>query len=449
MVVAVVAVVGLLFWDRHKVTPLPGPPATVRDSDGPGAVSFAPPSGKRLRPQRGFSAGIEGEPKNAPEEKIASLLRQAMQGSGQKTNLSRGEWIALLKDGTQSVKVRRQAAQALAQDRSDEAMSALKEALGSAPSGVRSAIAESLGASSHPEANTVLLGLLNDPDEATACGAVRGVARVSSAESVKVLETALLETHKGLGVRSEAALALGNLDQPEALQALTKAAISLNEDPVVTQVLQGLGERSFTETSGFFSNYLQSPEVRRDLRVTALEALGKANGDPNPLLIGYINDHDPEARAAAAWAMSSTEIQGNQAPQLTAALQQEQNPEVRTRLYQALGNQENCDARAVLSLVQGETAAEARLAGLDLIASTLRNEPAPEATQFFDQTAVPELQSLALEGTTSHDRLASVVTLRRAGTSESMRALEQIAAGSKDRKVAEAAQAALPKPGRK
>ena len=443
MVVAVAAVAGLLFWDRHKAAPLPGPPATVGDPDGMGAASFAPPSGARMRPKRAFPADIEGEPKNAPEEKIASLLVQAMQGSGQKTNLSRGELIALLKDGTQSVKARRQAAQALAREGSDEAMAAVKEALGTAPSGVRAAIAESLGASSHPEANTILHGLLNDPDEVTACGAVRGVARLNSAESVKVLEAALLETHKGLGVRSEAALGLGNLDQPEALQALAKAAITLNEDPVVTQVLQGLGERSFAETSGFFSNYLQSAEVRRDLRVTALEALGKANGDPNPLLIGYVNDHDPEARAAAAWAMSTTEIQGNQAPQLTALLQQEQNPEVRTRLYQALGNQASCDARAVLSLVQGETAAEARLAGFDLMASTLRNEPIPEATQFFDQTAVPELQSLAL------DRLASVVTLRRAGTSESMRALEQIAAGSKDRKVAEAAQAALPKPGRK
>jgi HEAT repeat protein len=179
------------------------------------------------------------------------------------------------------------------------------------------------------------------------------------------------------------------------------------------------------------------------VRVAAVEALGNAAGDAALMLVSYAADTDPEVRGAAAWALGSGETQGNVGAELLQLLQTEQDPEVRSRLYHALGNQEQFNLAAAIRLAQNETQTDVRTAALDLLAQTYQNRPSPELLVYFDQSAVPVLRSTALQAENTYERMNAVLALRRAMTSQSVGALEEITRQSNDPKIMEAAAKAL------
>jgi HEAT repeat protein len=237
------------------------------------------------------------------------------------------------------------------------------------------------------------------------------------------------------------------------MQALSQAARTIGDEDVAIQVLKAIGGREFIETQAFFRQYLGSG-VSSDLRVAAIESLAQAEGNPTAFLAGYISDPDAGVRASAAWAMSATDATGNAGPQLLAALQEEKNPEVRWRLYQALGNQDGFDTSTALALVQRETDPAARIAGMDLLASALRNNPTPAVQTYFDQTAAPALKNTALTGESSSERMAAVMALVHASTPAAMSALQELALQATDPRVQQSATkivanppAIMPKPG--
>ena len=137
--------------------------------------------------------------------------------------------------------------------------------------------------------------------------------------------------------------------------------------------------------------------------------------------------------------MSATDSTGNSGSQLLAALQGEQDADVRRRLYQALGNQETFDASTALALVQRETDPAARVAGMDLLAKTVHDNPTPELQTYFDQTAAPALKNTALTGETSNDRMAALIALVRASTPSAMSALQDLAQQATDPRVKDSA----------
>jgi HEAT repeat protein len=287
------------------------------------------------------------------------------------------------------------------------------------------------------------MGLLNDQDETVARGALRGFAARGDSEAVEILGNVLFNPQKPESVRTEAALALGDVAQPGALNALVRAVNELQDPALSESILEGLGKRPFAETETFFSTWLESSGVSADFKVTALEALGNSSGDVAPLLLKYASDQDPEVRAAAAWALSASPTQTDVGPQLLDLLSHEASPEVRTRLYQALGGQENYDVETVLSLTQKEFEPSARLAALNLLAEGCRSRPSSELLNYFNASAVPELKSIALTDRESQRRLSSVMTLRRADTAESVNALQEIAQRSTDTRTVDAANSAL------
>jgi len=189
--------------------------------------------------------------------------------------------------------------------------------------------------------------------------------------------------------------------------------------------------------------------VSTDMKVTALEAIGQAQGDASTFLASIAKDQSQPAdvRAAAAWAMSTTETEGTEGAQLTAMLQTETDPDVRRRLYQALANQESFDVGSVQAMVQKETDPSVLLAGMDLLAKSLRENPSSSLQSFFDQTATPQLKNLALNDQAAQDRMAAVIALVRAGTPDSLAVLQDLAQQSTDPKVAQSARLALPKQG--
>jgi len=268
--------------------------------------------------------------------------------------------------------------------------------------------------------------------------AIQALAELGSPEAVGALAELLNDPLRPVGLRSEAATGLGDIIRSEAMQALAQATMTIGDEDVVPQVLSAIGRRDFSETQAFFRQYLGSG-VASDLRVAAVESLAQANGNPIAFLAGYISDPDASVRASAAWAMSATEATGNASPQLIASLQAEQDPEVRWRLYQALANQESFDTNIALALVQHETDSAARIAGIDLLGSSLRDNSTPAVRKFFDQTAAPALKNTALTGESNSERIAAVMALVHASTPAAMSALQDLAQQATDPRVQQSA----------
>jgi HEAT repeat protein len=284
----------------------------------------------------------------------------------------------------------------------------------------------------------MLLGLLKDPSEAIVQAAIRGLSQLGSPEAVTALTQLLNDSLRSSDLRTEAAAGLGNISGQPAMDALAQAALTLGDEDLVTQVLNAIGGRDFSETQSFFQKYMGSA-VSSDLRVAAIESLWQAKGDPTAFLASYISDPNAEVRASAAWAISATDTAGSAGPQLLASLQGEQDPEVRRRLYQALSNQDSFDTGTALALLQRETDPTARVAGMDLLAKTLHDNPTPALQTYFDQTAAPALKNAALTGETSSERMAAVIALVRASTPSAMSVLQDIAQQSTDPKVKDSA----------
>jgi HEAT repeat protein len=386
------------------------------------------------------AAHAAGAQQGGAESSHASLSGGQAAATGTVANATAGapgsvkDLIKALKDTSLPMSERKAAIQALAKLGTPEAIAALKEALTSGSDELRVAVAEGLGECTSPECAAMLLGLLKDPSEAIVQAAIRGLAQLGSPEAITALTQLLNDPLRSGDLRSEAASGLGNITGPGAMQALAQAALTLGDEDLVTQVLNAIGGRDISETKSFFQQYMGSA-VSSDLRVAAIESLAQAKGDPTAFLAGYISDSDAEVRASAAWTMSATDATGNASPQLLAALQGEQDPEVRRRLYQALGNQDSVDMSTTLALVQRETDPTARIAGMDLLASSLRNNPTPEVQTYFDQTAAPALKNTALTGDSSYERMAAVIALVRANTPSAMSVLQDLAQQATDPRV--------------
>jgi HEAT repeat protein len=209
--------------------------------------------------------------------------------------------ISIMLDQSASSQLRRQAARSLGKIGTEEAMNALKSALASkdAPPYVKSAVAEGLGQSPSVESRDLLHELVSGKDQTTARAAARGLAARGDADAVDTLGKLLFNDQTPLGVRTEAALALGDVDLPSAQDQLTRALSQIHDEDVVESVLDGLGRRPFSETQEFFRNYLNSPDVPPVSKVLAIEAVRDSDGDVAPFLSHYLNDSNPTVRTAA------------------------------------------------------------------------------------------------------------------------------------------------------
>jgi len=124
-------------------------------------------------------------------------------------------------------------------------------------------------------------------------------------------------------------------------------------------------------------------------------------------------------------------------------LNDETDPLVRKRLYQALAHQESFDLNAVWTQTVNEREPGARIAGLDLFARTVQQSPSPEMIAFFDEHALPELKSAVLNSNNRDERIWSLMVLRRSRTANSIAALREIVQQTGDAAVASAAGVAL------
>ena len=293
------------------------------------------------------------------------------------------------------------------------------------------------------EMSQVAQKLLEHTDEAVVRGAIRGMAARGDAEAVSVLSGILSDAKKPESLRTEAALNLGEMEQPGVSKILVAAALSSTDESLTEHILTGLGKRPFNETQEFYREYIADKAVGLDAKAAALDALGNTPGPVSTFLVEQCSNPDPRLREAAARSLSQVDDPGNYAPAVITALQKETSPEVRARLYETLSNQKDFDSSAIVAMAKNETNLRAQLGAWHLLADLCRQQPTPEVTDYFGQKGVPALKAMALQSTDAFNRLESVITLRKAKTPESYTALEDISKTATDRRVVEAAQAAI------
>jgi HEAT repeat protein len=327
---------------------------------------------------------------------------------------------------------------------SEEAMDALKQVLAAGESYLKAAIAEGMGLSAHPDAQKLLVELANGRDEITARAAVRGLALRGDSQAVDTLTKLLFDPAKPESIRTEAALALGEIHHPGGLEALKRASNELNDEIVVESVLDGLARRPFSETEAFFTGLLESADQSGADKAMILDALGKTPGEVAPLLLKYAADPNPEVRAAAVGALNAAQTDAAIGPPLADLLAKESAAEVRKLLYQVLSGREDYDVEAVLRLAERELDPAAQIAALGWVAAAA-HDGRGDARVFFDTTAVPILRNVALTAASAERRLAAVLALRRAETEPTAAALREIAGRSPDPRVVQAARLARPR----
>lgn len=348
------------------------------------------------------------------------------------------ELIRQLNATEQSKDARYRAALALAKDGTETAMRALKAALLSGLPELQEIIAEALGQCANQESGPILEGLLSNESEPVVLAAIRSLAQQATPLAVTSLSQLLYNEGRTVDVRAEAALGIGAVARPEALATLALAAAQIQDEAVVSQVIRGIAGRSFDETRSFMQTFLEAPHVTAELKVEALEGLSEAKGDATPFLLKYARSDDPDMRAAAAAALSAIETRGNAGAEVIALLKDEADPLVRKRLFDALANQQAFDLNAAWTQAANERDPAARIAGMDLLAKAVQQNPSAEMISFFDRHALPELQSAALSGVSRDQRLASVMVLRRAKTAGANAVLREIASQTSDPRVAAA-----------
>jgi HEAT repeat protein len=266
------------------------------------AVLNRPPS--QPAAQQPTEAQTTNAVSNASVMKTISPSHPSTRPPQSETEPETARLISLMSDKSLTLQIRRQAARSLGKIGTDEAMAALKTALtNDSPPYLKAAIAEGLGASPNAEARDLLHELVNGKDQTTARAAARGLAARGDADAVDTLGNLLFNDQTPLSVRTEAALALGDVSLPSAQDQLTRAITQIQDDDVRESVLDGLGRRPFSNTEGFFRDYLNSTTVPPESKVLAIEAIRDAEGNVAPFLSNYLNDPNPDVRAAAKQAL--------------------------------------------------------------------------------------------------------------------------------------------------
>lgn len=352
--------------------------------------------------------------------------------------------LSRLQNDDLKISQRRHAAFELAMIPSSSIILELNHLFPMLPPYVKAAIAEGLGENSHPDARHLILTLLeNEGKDAIAMrGLIRGAAALGDGESLKIIANIITDSQQSESVREEAARELGVNSNPMAFKLLTDAIENIDDPELEKHLLEGFGNLSVNDTSDFFQEYLASNETPEELRVAAVEALSNGADDPTSLLLQFTSDQNPEVRAAAAWALSDTQITGNHGEQLMTTLEQEPDANVRKYLYQALTHQTNLNTAQLMEQVKFESNVDTRLSGYDLIASMVNQAANEELTVYFNSSVVSELKVIALNGK-QPQQLASVISLSRAKSSESIKALQNITMASKDEMIIRAADNAL------
>ena len=354
--------------------------------------------------------------------------------------------VAKFLDQATALMVRRSCAWALGKSGTAKAVAALAKAIPDAPPSLRTTIAEALAQSLNPDAQKLALSLAYGRDDAAARGAIRGLAAAQNPGAFQRLAEILGDEKRSAGVRSEAAIGLGEFSTPEAY-ALLSQEFKQNHaaDPTLAEAtLEGLAKLPFAMTRTFFEALLASPDPKNDMSVPAVSSLASSSSDAAPFLLAQLaKNPDSGVRAAAARSIGRMKEAGAVGAQLLSLLEREKEPAVRRSIFEALTFQRDLPPEELMRLAIAEQDTLARLAGFLALAAACKRPNAGETPANFDKLVVPELERIALaKDQTFEARFRAVMVLSAVRTAAATLALKAIAECDEP-KVARNAESAL------
>jgi HEAT repeat protein/beta-lactamase regulating signal transducer with metallopeptidase domain len=190
-----------------------------------------------------------------------------------------------------------------------------------------------------------LAAALTDGDPLVRLAAAEGLGAIEDPRAVEALSRAL-RTDESVEVRRMAAWALGEIEDAAGVPALSDALRSDRDEEVRRMAAWALGEIESATAVEALGAALKdsSPEVRK----TAVWALGEIES-PNgvPHLLPFLKDENAEIRHQAAWALG--EIESPRAVEALSAAIGDRDPKVRETAVWALGEIEDANAVAALA----------------------------------------------------------------------------------------------------
>jgi len=379
------------------------------------------------------------------KKEVASKIMQVLTGqSNASDGISRKQLFDIMSNKESPIKDRRRAAWNLSKTCDEQELQRLKQMLQDQnfPGTLKATIVEALGYSADSGKKEVIVSALEDKDELVVCGAIKGLAVIGDEDSTKILADIPKNSGVSDRIKSEAINGLGRIERPDAYEALIAMyydSKTNNNSDLQEEIISALGQRDISETGEFFLNVLKDDSADNSLRTAAVEAAGDSKGDKTGFLLNALYDKDSHVRAEAAWGMAMAEEPANVTNELQNILINEQDSEVRKRLYQALNNQETVDIDAVVPVISRESDIDTKIAGYDLLAKNIDNVIENENLMaWIDKTVLPDLKEAALKADKPNTRLSAVITLKKIRTEESFSVLEEIAAQSTDSKVVNA-----------
>jgi HEAT repeat protein/beta-lactamase regulating signal transducer with metallopeptidase domain len=191
---------------------------------------------------------------------------------------------------------------------------------------------------------------LFDDDPVVRLAAAEGLGGMEDPRAVEALSRAL-RSDESVEVRRMAAWALGEIEDARAVPALSEALRSDKDEEVRRMSAWALGEIESATAVEALGAALKdsSPEVRK----TAVWALGEIES-PNGVqhLIPFLDDESAEIRSQAAWALG--EIESPRAVTALSGALDDREPKVREMVVWALGEIEDASAVEGLAKALGD-----------------------------------------------------------------------------------------------
>lgn len=275
--------------------------------------------------------------------------------------------------------------------------------------------------------------LLTRGSEDQAAKAIAALGNIAGGKNTELLGDVLLDENLSDRLRLEAAYALGQVKSPLAADLLYQGYEASKDDLFRQEELVAImGSFPFPAVREEFQQLLYKPQAYPEIRATAAEALGDSSGEAIAFLMDVAkNDADASVREMAAWAAYYNSGTGQLGPKLAEMAMTEPEADVRRRLYEAQLFQDKNEASKLLDLVRSEKDTQARVAGLLAVADSVgRGAASVEASQFFRDRAVPELEKAATGPNSLNVQLRAVMALQRAQTPQARQALARIATTS-------------------
>ena len=282
---------------------------------------------------------------------------------------------------------------------------------------------------------SALLSVVTDENESVRLAAVQALGELQDPRAIDALVQAL-KTDTDARVREAAAEALGQIDNPRAVPGLIAALASEKVPAVREKIAAALGEIGDARAVEPLGAAVRDPEAQ--VRREVVQALGQLESRAAvPMLIPALKDSDVETRRHAAEALG--QLESPDALDALAAATKDADAEVRKEAVEALGQIQDKKALAALSAAVRDSEVEVRRAAVEAIGQLeglgsvppalleavrdadrdVRKEAAEALGQIENEEAVPALIPLTRD-TNADVKRAAVEALANIGGAKSV-----------------------------